>query len=150
MKISFLILNAYGMGGTIRATFALATKMSERHDVEMAREAQRRLRRRSPGASDHAGSRLSILVVLDAKAPLLEERAGVPRAVALAAGRIDRLEAQQRARQRDSVLVFHAYLIAIGLMIACTVPVMRAGPSVKRNSHAWSFTSSSVFMFSRM
>jgi glycosyltransferase involved in cell wall biosynthesis len=35
MKISFLILNAYGMGGTIRATFDLATKMSERHDVEV-------------------------------------------------------------------------------------------------------------------
>lgn len=35
MKISFLILNAYGMGGTIRATFDLATEMSERHDVEV-------------------------------------------------------------------------------------------------------------------
>lgn len=35
MKISYLILNAYGMGGTIRATFDLATEMSERHDVEV-------------------------------------------------------------------------------------------------------------------
>ena len=35
MKISFLIFNAYGMGGTIRATFDLATEMSERHDVEI-------------------------------------------------------------------------------------------------------------------
>lgn len=35
MKISFLILNAYGMGGTIRATFDLATTMAERHDVEV-------------------------------------------------------------------------------------------------------------------
>ncbi|MFF5204945.1 glycosyltransferase family 4 protein [Streptosporangium sp. NPDC000396] len=35
MKISFLILNAYGMGGTIRATFDLASEMAERHDVEV-------------------------------------------------------------------------------------------------------------------
>ncbi|GAA3443016.1 glycosyltransferase family 4 protein [Planomonospora venezuelensis] len=35
MKISFLILNAYGMGGTIRATFDLATELSARHDVEV-------------------------------------------------------------------------------------------------------------------
>jgi len=35
VKISFLILNAYGMGGTIRATFDLATAMSARHDVEI-------------------------------------------------------------------------------------------------------------------
>jgi len=47
-------------------------------------------------------------VVLDAEAPLLEERAGVPRAVALAARRIDRLEAQQRPREGDGVLFAHA------------------------------------------
>ncbi|MFF0572927.1 glycosyltransferase family 4 protein [Streptosporangium saharense] len=35
MRVSYLILNAYGMGGTIRATFDLATEMSERHDVEV-------------------------------------------------------------------------------------------------------------------
>ena len=34
--------------------------------------------------------------------------------------------------------------IAIGLMIACTEPVMRGGPRVKRNSQAWSFVISSV------
>ena len=42
------------------------------------------------------------------------------------------------------------YLIAIGLMIACTAPVMRDGPRVKRNSQAWSLTISAVSMFSRM
>lgn len=42
------------------------------------------------------------------------------------------------------------YFTAIGLMMACTAPVMRAGPSVNRNSQALSFTISSVFMFSRM
>jgi hypothetical protein len=42
------------------------------------------------------------------------------------------------------------HLIAIGLMIACTAPVMRAGPSVKNDSHALSLTISSVAMFSRM
>ena len=46
--------------------------------------------------------------------------------------------------------VERAHLIATGLMIACTAPVMREGPSVNRNSQAWSFTISSVFMFSRM
>ncbi|GGS75155.1 hypothetical protein GCM10010156_37460 [Planobispora rosea] len=35
MKISFLILNAYGMGGTIRATLDLATELSVRHNVEV-------------------------------------------------------------------------------------------------------------------
>ena len=47
-------------------------------------------------------------------------------------------------------LVRRRYLMAIGLMIACTAPVMREGPSVNRNSQAWSFAISSVFMFSRM
>jgi len=43
-----------------------------------------------------------------------------------------------------------ALLIAIGLMIPWTDPVMREGPSVKSDSHALSFTISSVCMFSRM
>ncbi len=81
---------------------------AERHDVEVAGEAQRRFRRRSPCASDHARSGLGVLVVLDAKAPIREQRADMPRAVALAAGRIDRLEAQQRARQGDGVVFAHA------------------------------------------
>jgi len=42
------------------------------------------------------------------------------------------------------------YLTATGLTMACTAPVMRAGPSVNRNSQAWSLTSSAVSMFSRI
>lgn len=42
------------------------------------------------------------------------------------------------------------YRMAIGLMIAWTAPVMRAGPRVKNASQALSFTISEVSMFSRM
>lgn len=35
MKISFLIHNGYGIGGTIRTTFNLAMALAERHDVEI-------------------------------------------------------------------------------------------------------------------
>ena len=35
MKISILIMNAYGMGGTVRATFNLADELALRHDVEV-------------------------------------------------------------------------------------------------------------------
>ncbi|MFF3611415.1 glycosyltransferase family 4 protein [Streptomyces sp. NPDC002580] len=35
MKISFLIHNAYGIGGTITTTFNLATALAERHTVEI-------------------------------------------------------------------------------------------------------------------
>ncbi|WP_432120170.1 glycosyltransferase family 4 protein [Streptomyces sp. bgisy032] len=35
MKISFLIHNAYGIGGTITTTFNLAAALAERHDVEV-------------------------------------------------------------------------------------------------------------------
>src|SRR6476646_11555864 len=42
------------------------------------------------------------------------------------------------------------YLIATGFTMDCTPPVRRAAPSVNKNSHAWSLTSSSVFMFSSM
>jgi glycosyltransferase involved in cell wall biosynthesis len=35
VKISILIMNAYGMGGTVRATFNLADELALRHDVEV-------------------------------------------------------------------------------------------------------------------
>ncbi|MFD9907872.1 glycosyltransferase [Streptomyces sp. NPDC059063] len=35
MKITFLLYNAYGIGGTIRATANLATALAERHEVEI-------------------------------------------------------------------------------------------------------------------
>ncbi|WP_059012149.1 glycosyltransferase family 4 protein [Streptomyces specialis] len=35
MKISFLLHNGYGIGGTIKTTFNLAQALSERHDVEI-------------------------------------------------------------------------------------------------------------------
>ncbi|WP_206329419.1 hypothetical protein [Streptomyces telluris] len=35
MKIAFLIHNAYGIGGTIRATGNLASALAARHDVEI-------------------------------------------------------------------------------------------------------------------
>ncbi|MET9547705.1 glycosyltransferase family 4 protein [Streptomyces sp. NPDC006627] len=35
MKISFLLQNAYGIGGTVRATFNCAGALAERHDVEI-------------------------------------------------------------------------------------------------------------------
>src|SRR5262249_60388411 len=69
---------------------------ADRHDVQMAGEAKRRLRVRSTRARDHAGAGVRILVIVDTVAPLLEQAAGIARAVALAAGRVDGVELKQR------------------------------------------------------
>ncbi|MEH6380016.1 hypothetical protein V7793_37645, partial [Streptomyces sp. KLMMK] len=43
MKIAFLIHNAYGIGGTIRATGNLASALAARHDVAFTRLADLRV-----------------------------------------------------------------------------------------------------------
>ena len=49
MRIRYLLLNAYGGGGTIRTTLSMAGVLAERgHDVEVASVTQRRPRPRFP------------------------------------------------------------------------------------------------------
>ena len=50
MKISFLLHNAYGIGGTITTTFNLAQALAERHEVEILS-----VRRPSPPADVQRG-----------------------------------------------------------------------------------------------
>ncbi|MFE1251617.1 glycosyltransferase family 4 protein [Streptomyces sp. NPDC058735] len=61
MKISFLIHNAYGIGGTITTTFNLAGALAERHDVEVV-SALRHLEH--PLLTPHPRVRLRALVDL--------------------------------------------------------------------------------------
>ncbi|MEV6795850.1 glycosyltransferase family 4 protein [Streptomyces sp. NPDC051320] len=61
MHISFMLHNAYGIGGTIRTTFTLAETLAEQHDVEIV-SAFRHLDRPTLGAP--AGVRMSHLVDL--------------------------------------------------------------------------------------
>jgi len=77
---------------------------AERYRVDMPGEAQGRPRIRAARARNDARAALGELVVGDAKAPLLEQRAEMPRAVALPARRIHRVESQQRPGQRYGVL----------------------------------------------
>src|SRR5712691_1326054 len=68
---------------------------AERNDVEMSGQAERRLRIAPTRPRDHARARVLVLVVGDLEAPFLQHRTDDMRAVALAARRIDRVEAQQ-------------------------------------------------------
>lgn len=61
MKISFLIHNAYGIGGTIATTFNLAAALAERHDVEIVSVLRHR---EHPHLTAHPGVRLRALVDL--------------------------------------------------------------------------------------
>ncbi|WP_405781984.1 glycosyltransferase family 4 protein [Streptomyces sp. NBC_00859] len=61
MHISFMLHNAYGIGGTIRTTFTLAGTLAEQHDVEIV-SVFRHLDRPTLGAP--AGVRMSHLVDL--------------------------------------------------------------------------------------
>src|SRR5205085_7396843 len=76
---------------------------AERDGVEVAGEAERRLRIRSAGARNDARAPRLVLVVGDAEAHLLEQRAGLTRAVRLAARWVDRVEGKERAGERDGV-----------------------------------------------
>ncbi|MFC8371055.1 glycosyltransferase family 4 protein [Streptomyces sp. NPDC057239] len=61
MKISFLIHNAYGIGGTITTTFNLAAALAERHEVEIVSVLRHR---EHPNLTPHPGVRLRALVDL--------------------------------------------------------------------------------------
>ncbi|MFI5755939.1 glycosyltransferase family 4 protein [Streptomyces sp. NPDC051569] len=61
MHISFLLHNAYGIGGTIRTTFTLAATLAEQHDVEIVSVFRHR---EDPALGAPAGVRLRHLVDL--------------------------------------------------------------------------------------
>ncbi|MFD6325760.1 glycosyltransferase family 4 protein [Streptomyces sp. NPDC058442] len=61
MKISFLLHNAYGIGGTITTTFNLAAALTGRHDVEIVSVLRHR---EHPHLTPHPGVRLRALVDL--------------------------------------------------------------------------------------
>lgn len=66
MHISFLLHNAYGIGGTIRTTFTLATTLAQQHDVEIVSVFRHR---DDPKLGAPAGVRMSHLVDLRKSSP---------------------------------------------------------------------------------
>ncbi|MEV1049432.1 glycosyltransferase [Streptomyces sp. NPDC049916] len=66
MHISFLLHNAYGIGGTIRTTFTLARTLAERHDVEIVSVFRHR---DAPALGAPEGVTMSHLVDLRRKSP---------------------------------------------------------------------------------
>ncbi|MEV7232838.1 glycosyltransferase [Streptomyces sp. NPDC051020] len=66
MHISFLLHNAYGVGGTIRTTFNLAGALAEHHDLEIVSVFRHR---DTPALGAPAGVRMSHLVDLRKKSP---------------------------------------------------------------------------------
>ncbi|MEU2678803.1 glycosyltransferase family 4 protein [Streptomyces sp. NPDC007107] len=69
MHISFLLHNAYGIGGTIRTTFTLAGTLAEQHDVEIVSVFRHR---DAPKLGAPAGVRMSHLVDLRKSSPEYE------------------------------------------------------------------------------
>ncbi|MFD5135539.1 glycosyltransferase family 4 protein [Streptomyces sp. NPDC058378] len=69
MHISFLLHNAYGIGGTIRTTFTLAGTLAEQHDVEIVSVFRHR---DDPKLGAPAGVRMSHLVDLRKSGPEYE------------------------------------------------------------------------------
>ncbi|MBM7442090.1 glycosyltransferase family 4 protein [Streptomyces sp. HB132] len=66
MHISFLLHNAYGIGGTIRTTFTLAGTLAEQHDVEIVSVFRHR---DDPKLGAPAGVRMSHLLDLRKSSP---------------------------------------------------------------------------------
>ena len=66
MHISFLLHNAYGIGGTIRSTFNLARTLAEQHDVEIVSVFRHRT---TPALGEPAGVRMGHLVDLRRSSP---------------------------------------------------------------------------------
>ncbi|MGW0702519.1 glycosyltransferase family 4 protein [Streptomyces sp. NPDC002867] len=66
MRLSFLLHNAYGIGGTIRTTFNLAEALAERHDVEIVSVFRHR---DEPTMGAPAGVTMKYLVDLRRKSP---------------------------------------------------------------------------------
>lgn len=66
MHISFLLHNAYGVGGTIRTTFNLASELAAQHDIEIVSVFRHR---DLPALGAPAGVRMSHLVDLRKKSP---------------------------------------------------------------------------------
>lgn len=66
MRISFLLHNAYGIGGTIRTTFNLARALADRHEVEIVSVFRHR---DEPAMGAPAGVSMKHLVDLRGKSP---------------------------------------------------------------------------------
>jgi glycosyltransferase involved in cell wall biosynthesis len=62
MKITFLLGSAYGMGGTIRATLALANHLADRHDIEIIT-----LHRRRTDSFFGIDDRISVRTLMDTR-----------------------------------------------------------------------------------
>ena len=107
---------------------------AERDGVEVPGEAERRLCVRSAGTRDQAGAARLVFVVLDPQARFFEQRAGMPRAIALAAGRVDRVEGEERPGKRDGVGAGHGPMI---LTTACSGTMTARPARLVNGTNGW-------------